>query len=175
MAVTGVEVDAAAAEEARSRLDLVLTGDAATAVDRLQGQSFDAIVLNDVLEHVVEPEALLRALRPLVGDGGVVVASIPNVREFFTLVDLVWRGRWEYGDEGILDRTHLRFFTRASLQGLFDAGGFTLQRVTGINRTGSKKFALFNALTLGRFSDMGFLQFACVARPAVPGQVSRSS
>jgi SAM-dependent methyltransferase len=143
----------------------VLTGDAASALARLEGQSFDVIVLNDVLEHVIDPESLLRALRPLVAEGGCVVASIPNVREFFTVKDLVVHGRWEYRDEGVLDRTHLRFFTRSSLPGLFERGGLELETVRGINRTGSSKFKLFNAVTLGRFDEMGYLQFACVARP----------
>lgn len=165
VSVTGVEIDPEAAEAAGARLDLVLTGDAAAALPRLQDQYFDAIVLNDVLEHVVDPEALLRQLRVHVAEGGCVVASIPNVREFFTVCDLVLRGRWDYVDEGILDRTHLRFFTRASLPGLFERGGYTLELVTGINRSGSAKFRLFNLLSLGRFSDMGYLQFACVARP----------
>jgi 2-polyprenyl-3-methyl-5-hydroxy-6-metoxy-1,4-benzoquinol methylase len=165
LSVTGVEMDPEAAESARARLDLVLTGDAVAALARMQDQKFDAIVLNDVLEHVMDPEALLRQLRPHVADGGCVVASIPNVREFFTVLDLVLRGRWDYVDEGILDRTHLRFFTRASLPGLFERGGFHLESVAGINRSGSTKFKLFNLLSLGRFSDMGYLQFACVARP----------
>ena len=163
--VTGVEIDPEAAESARSRLDLVLDGDAESALPHLLGQNFDAIVLNDVLEHVVDPEELLRKLRPLVADGGRVVASIPNVREFFTVKNLVLHGQWEYADEGILDRTHLRFFTRSSLAGLFERGGFAVERVEGINRTGSSKFKLFNLIALGRFSEMGFLQFACVARP----------
>jgi 2-polyprenyl-3-methyl-5-hydroxy-6-metoxy-1,4-benzoquinol methylase len=165
LTVTGVEIDPEAAESARSRLDLVLTGDAESALPRLQGQSFDAIVLNDVLEHVVDPEELLRQLSSLIARGGCVVASIPNVREFFTVKDLALRGRWEYADEGILDRTHLRFFTRSSIAGLFERGGFSVERVEGINQTGSSKFKLFNLITLGRFSEMGFLQFACVARP----------
>lgn len=161
--VTGVEIDPGAAEAARARLDLVLTGDAAAALPRLQDQVFDAIVLNDVLD----PEFLLRQLRAHVAEGGCVVASIPNVREFFTVLDLALRGRWDYVDEGILDRTHLRFFTRASLPGLFERGGFRLESVAGINRSGSAKFRLFNLLSLGRFSDMGYLQFACVARPVI--------
>jgi SAM-dependent methyltransferase len=167
--VTGVEIDPRAAEAARARLDRVLTGDALAALASLGDERFDTIVLNDVLEHVVDPEALLRDLAAHVAAGGCVVASIPNVREFFTVVDLALRGRWEYTDEGILDRTHLRFFTRASLDGLFGRGGFALERVVGINRTGSAKFKLFDLLTLGRFSEMGYLQWACVARPRDPG------
>jgi SAM-dependent methyltransferase len=165
LTVTGVEVDPDAAESARAHLDFVFTGDARSALPRLDGRKFDTIVLNDVLEHVVDPEDLLQQLRPLVAEGGRVVASIPNVREFFTVKDLVLDGRWEYSEEGILDRTHLRFFTRSSIPGLFARGGYAVEQIEGINRTGSSKFRLFNLVTLGRFADMGFLQYACVARP----------
>jgi len=165
LSVTGVELDPDAAEAARAHLDEVVTGDAASAVPRLSEQRFDVIALNDVLEHVVEPEALLRDLRGLLADDGCVVASIPNVRWFFNVWDLTLRGRWDYTDAGILDRTHVRFFTRASLPGLFERGGYRLETVEGINRTMSPRFLLFNLLSLGAFTDMGFLQFACVARP----------
>jgi 2-polyprenyl-3-methyl-5-hydroxy-6-metoxy-1,4-benzoquinol methylase len=162
----GVELDPEAAARARSALDHVVEGEATAVLSRLTGEHFDVVVLNDILEHLAAPEALLAGVRPLLGPGGRVVASIPNVRHFATVADLVFRGRWEYTDEGTLDRTHLRFFTRASLDGLFAAGGFRLERVAGINRTGSLRFRLFDLLTLRRFSDMGYLQFACVARPA---------
>lgn len=161
----GVELDTEAAALAAANLDRVLVGDAAAVLPELAGERFDCIVLNDVLEHVLEPEQLLALLRPLVATGGCVVASVPNIRHHSAVVDLVFRGKWEYTDEGILDRTHLRFFTRASLPGLFAGGGFALQGATGINRTGSAKFKLFNLLTFGRFADMGCLQYACVARP----------
>ncbi len=163
--VWGVEMDPAAAARAERVLDRVLVGDAAAVLPGLGAERFDCIVLNDVLEHVWEPEQLLGRLRPLLGTGGRVVASVPNIRHHSAVADLVFRGKWEYTDEGILDRTHVRFFTRASLPGLFAGGGLVLERVEGINRTGSRKFKLFDLLTLGRFADMGCLQFACVARP----------
>ena len=165
LVVWGVEAEPQAAARAREVLDRVVVGDALAVLPELSAERFDAIVLNDILEHLVAPEELLAGLRPLLGEGGCVVASIPNVRHFATVADLVFRGRWEYTDEGTLDRTHLRFFTRASLPGLFSAAGYALESVTPINRTGSLKFRLFDVLTLGRFADMGCLQFACVARP----------
>ena len=163
--VWGVEMDPAAAARASDVLDRVLVGDAAAVLPGLAAGRFDCVVLNDVLEHVMGPEALLAALRPLLAPGGRVVASLPNVRHWTVVADLVFRGRWEYTDEGILDRTHVRFFTRASLPGLFAAGGFALESVTGINRTGAAGFRLFDLLTFRRFADLGCLQFACVAAP----------
>ncbi len=90
---------------------------------------------------------------------------MPNVRYFFNVVDLVVHGRWDYVDEGILDRTHLRFFTRSSLRRLLETEGFDVQTMQGINPTRSLKFRLANLVTLGRAADLRWLQYAVVARP----------
>jgi hypothetical protein len=102
--------------------------------------------------------------------GGRLVASIPNVRYFFNVVDLAVHGRWDYTDEGILDRTHLRFFTRSSMTRLLEECGYDQVISAGINPTGSVKFRLVNLLTLGRWSDMKYLQFACLAGAGRPAE-----
>ena len=81
---------------------------------------------------------------------------------------LLGEWRWDYADEGILDRTHLRFFTRSSMVRLFEEAGYPVESTQGINPTGSLKFKVVNLLTLGRWADMRYLQFACVAR--FPGE-----
>jgi len=162
--VWGVEMDPAAAERACEVLDRVLVGDAGTVLGDLPTGGFDAIILNDILEHVVEPEKLLRDLRPLLRAGGHLVSSVPNVRHFPNVVNLVVHGSWEYTDEGILDRTHLRFFTRSSMIAMFQGCGFEVASLEGMNPTGSLKFKHLNLLTLGRWSDMRYLQFAIRAR-----------
>ena len=144
-------MDPRAAALAESRLDQVLCGDVFSVLSQLEGQRFDAVVMNDVLEHLADPQELLRALPALLSEGGCLVASIPNVRYFFNVMDLAWHGRWEYTDEGILDRTHLRFFTRSSICLLLEECGFRVETLRGINPTGSLKFKLSNAATLGRF------------------------
>ena len=164
--IWGLEMDPAAAARATERLDHVLAGPAELRLAELPQGRFDCIVFNDVLEHLAWPENLLRDLKPTLAPGGVLVASIPNVRYFFNVWDLAVRGDWDYHDEGIRDRTHLRFFTRSSMHGLFARAGYRLRRQTGINPTRSWRFRLVNLLTLGRWSDMRYLQFACVADPA---------
>jgi 2-polyprenyl-3-methyl-5-hydroxy-6-metoxy-1,4-benzoquinol methylase len=160
--IWGVEVNAEAAARAAEVVDEVRVGNALEIVPSLPPGHFDCIVLNDVLEHLPDPALLLAGLRPLLSPTGVLVASVPNVRFFWNVWDLALKGRWDYSDEGICDRTHLRFFTRSSLAGLFADSGYAVERMVGINPTGSSKFALFDLLTLGRFSDMRYLQFAVV-------------
>lgn len=164
--VWGVEMSAEAAARAGKVLDRVLTGEISEQLPNLPAGYFDCIVLNDILEHLVHPENILKVLGALLKPGGHLVASIPNVRYFFNVLDLVWHGRWEYTDEGILDRTHLRFFTRSSIIRMLQDCGFSVVKIQGINPTGSIKFKLANLGSFGRYSDMRYLQFAVVARPA---------
>jgi len=163
--IWGVEMCPEAARLAAEVMDEILVGDFSAVLPELPLGRFDCIVLNDILEHVVHPDEILRRIKPLLAPGGRVVASIPNVRHFFNVLELVVHGRWDYTDEGILDRTHLRFFTRSSMKTMFQESGYLVDTMVGINATGSLKFKLMNLLTFGRWSDMKYLQFAVVAVP----------
>lgn len=163
--VVGVEVFPEAAAQARERLDRVLVADVERGTLDLPESSFDLLVCNDVLEHLVEPWQTLQRVARLVRPGGWVLASIPNVRFHKVLRRLIWPGVWRYEDSGVLDRTHLRFFTRESACELVRDAGFAIERVEGLSRS---KFPvwlrLVNLLTGKRLSDMEFLQFAILAR-----------
>jgi len=119
--VTALERDPAQAAKARGRCHEVIVADLDGAAPRLQGV-FDAIVYGDVVEHLSDPLPVVVALdRSLAGDGRVIV-SVPNVAHVWVRLSLAL-GRWNYADRGILDRTHLRFFTKRSfLAFLRDAG-----------------------------------------------------
>ena len=132
--VAGIEVHAPAAALARGRLTAVYGYD----LDRLpelpypEGY-FDVITLADVLEHLREPAAALRHLRRWLSDDGRIVCSLPNVRHESVLLPLLVHGRWDYADAGILDRTHLRFFTLESMLRLLGEAGFELDgQVEGV-------------------------------------------
>ena len=156
--LTGVEPDPEAAERARTHYDLVVDGYFPDALP--EEASFDCIVFNDVLEHLVEPWSVLaRSVRHL-APGGTIVASIPNVRFIVVVRNLALRGLWNYTDWGVLDRTHLRFFTRASIEGLFAGAGFRIESLTPINPIRVRGAGLL----VGRFRDMRYPQFAVVAR-----------
>lgn len=162
--VWGIELDARAAKVAASRLDRVFDGDALARLADVPDGAFDVVVTNDVLEHLVDPYAALRALRAKLAPGGCLVASIPNVRFLPHLVHVVAQKDWRYEDEGIRDRTHLRFFTARSIRRAFDEAGYRIERMQGINPMAGWKFPVFNVATLGTMRDTRWQQFAVVAR-----------
>lgn len=125
--VSGVEGDPEAAEQARPHLEQLIVGDLATLdLDaELDGARFDVVVLGDVLEHLVDPQSLLRRCTQLLAPGGSVVISMPHVGHGSVRLALL-QGRWEYRDRGLLDRTHLRFVTRRSLLDMVHESGLTV-------------------------------------------------
>jgi hypothetical protein len=127
--VTAIEIDPDAAAQAEQFCERVIVGDVETLdLEReLGGETFDAILFADVLEHLRDPAAVLGRIRPFVAEGGTVVASIPNVAHGSVRLALLG-GEFRYRPLGILDDTHLRFFTRATIEDLFEANGFSVLR-----------------------------------------------
>jgi SAM-dependent methyltransferase len=126
--ITGMELVPEMAERARDWLDRVVTADVETDGFPFPPASFDALIFADVLEHLVDPWRVLRESVEVLANGGVVVASIPNVQNVDVLRRLL-RGRWDYRARGILDFGHLRFFTLHSIRALFAQAGLTLESV----------------------------------------------
>ena len=122
--VSGVEFDAEAAEEARPHLERLVIGDLETMdlAEAFGEDRFDVIVFGDVLEHLRDPLPVLRGARALLADRGSVVASIPNIAHGSVRLALL-AGRFDYQDLGLLDSTHVRFFTRSSVEDLFREAG----------------------------------------------------
>lgn len=129
--VVGVEYEPEIANEAKDLLDEVIVGDIEEKIGTLPSDYFDCIVLADVLEHLRFPETVLQKLNRALKDTGIIVASIPNVRHW-SVVRALLEGDWNYEDAGILDRTHLRFFTRKSVLKIFADSGYA---VTGLTHT----------------------------------------
>jgi 2-polyprenyl-3-methyl-5-hydroxy-6-metoxy-1,4-benzoquinol methylase len=128
--VTGIEQDPAAARLARQRLDEVIEADITRdeALDHLGDRRFDLILFGDVLEHVSDPRATLARFARLLTDGGHVIVSLPNVAAWPVRLGLL-RGDFRYEASGILDRTHLRFFTRETACELLAEAGLEVLRV----------------------------------------------
>lgn len=170
--VWGVEPTRSAAAMAKIKLDRVIEGMFGPQT-ALPAGHFDCILFNDVLEHMLAPELALRHARSLLAPGGIIVASIPNIRSFPAVWQLIFHGQWEYRDCGVLDKTHLRFFTKSSIVKMFKDERFALDTVCGINAfmgiPNVRKrlwlsYKLANALFLGKFDDMKFQQFVIIAR-----------
>jgi 2-polyprenyl-3-methyl-5-hydroxy-6-metoxy-1,4-benzoquinol methylase len=160
----GVELMEDAAQEARQRLDEVLTTNIESDELPFHQHSFDGLVCNDVLEHLVDPWRTLQRLTTLVRPGGFIVVSLPNVRFSEVVKDLVFRNRWEYQERGVLDRTHLRFFTEESVRGLLEQAGGRVERIEGINPIRyAWRLQLLNLALLGSLSSMRFPQIAARA------------
>ena len=125
--VVGIEIDPGAAALAEEHADRVIVGDA-EKIDyaaELAGEEFDVVLFADVLEHLKEPVDVLRRVRPFVSENGVVIASIPNIAHASVRLALLG-GEFRYREWGLLDDTHLRFFTRASIQDLFEESGYVI-------------------------------------------------
>lgn len=155
----GVEINPYVAEQAKKNVDTVICGKVEDMISQLPFGYFDCITLNDVLEHLVNPNEVLELLIPKLKADGIIVASIPNVRYIDNLYAVVVKKDWEYKEEGILDSTHLRFFTKKSMVRLFMNCGMKVKLQKGINPTTSKRFKVLNILTLGFFRDAQYLQF----------------
>ena len=123
----GVELMHDAAQEARARLDGVLCANIEHDVSRVRelSEHFDALVLDDVLAHFQDPWRVLTELRSFMTPDGMCVACIPNVGHWRMVAELL-QGKWRYADQGLLDKTHLRFFTLDTAVELFEKAGWTV-------------------------------------------------
>lgn len=156
--VIGVEIFEPAALKAKERLDKIIVGDIQVISLPYPDRYFDYIIFGDVLEHLSDPWGTLRKLKRYLSSSGFVIASIPNITYWEILKDMIFLDKWEYVDAGILDRTHLRFFTRKSLIDLFQGSGLEIKELIHhipsrfINKIG-------NLVTLGglkRFFTAGY-------------------
>lgn len=125
--VTGLEINPQAAERASSVLDRAIAGniESPEIMQRIE-EKFDAVLFLDVLEHCQYPEEILARVRHLLQPDGFVLSSIPNIAYWKIRRDLL-RGKFDYQPTGILDETHLRFFTIATVRELFAAADYKIE------------------------------------------------
>ncbi len=129
--VTGIEPDPDAASAARAVLDEVHCGDVDSFFDAHRLRRFDAILLGDVLEHLVDPLETLRRCVTHLSAGGMVAISLPCVAHG-SIRAMLLDGRWDYGDYGLLDRTHLRFFSRQGMAELVSGAGLGIEQLFAV-------------------------------------------
>lgn len=159
----GIEFMDAQAQVAAQKLDTVFSGPCENFIDELPDNYFDAIYFNDVLEHLVDPYMVLGKIKKKLAPNGVVISSIPNVRYHNTFVKVIFNKDWKYEDYGVMDRTHLRFFTGKSIKAMYEDLGYTVQTHEGLNKSRSLKPYLYNIPLLFSHLDIRYPQYATVA------------
>ncbi len=151
--VAGIEVDPEAAEGAKGNCDVVINGDIERlAESTFAAESFDVIVYADILEHLRHPEVVLGLQRRWLSRNGFVVVSLPNVA-FIGIRLRLLLGQFDYADVGILDRTHLRFYTLKTARALLSDGGYLIRKIEPVGWLG----CLWPFRVFPSFSASGFV------------------
>jgi SAM-dependent methyltransferase len=167
----GVEPVASIAELARDNLTKVLVGNYQDVESKIPDNYFDLVICNDVIEHMPDHDEFLQSIKDKLSKGGCLVASIPNVRYIGNLREMLIAKDWEYKSYGILDRTHLRFFTEKSLRRALINNAYSIEEFIGINCYRARSplervICLLAVLLFGR--DIKYLQFCIRITDAQP-------
>lgn len=156
--IVGAEyVPQIAAVAKKSGVTRVYPGDFATAAAKIRKSEkpFDAIIMGDVLEHMVDPWSALDLAKQLLAPGGQVVASIPNIRYWRVMYNVFLRGDFRYAEDGIMDKTHLRFFCRKNIVEMFEKH-FQIEQISA---TTPKSGRILKVVSFGLLSEFGTLQY----------------
>ena len=151
-AYVGIDINARAADKARGVLSEVHVGDIESMELSWPAASFDAVILSEVLEHLIEPCAVVDRLAALMRPGAVILASSPNVTHYHVIASLL-RGRFELADQGTFDRTHMRWFTPESYARMFTQAGLRVETVKPLTPFAART-RLLSRLTRGRLDHL---------------------
>jgi 2-polyprenyl-3-methyl-5-hydroxy-6-metoxy-1,4-benzoquinol methylase len=130
----------------------------------LDPESFDVVICGDVLEHLNDPWSVIKTVHQLLRRNGVLIASVPNVREVRTLYNIIVRGDFAYTDIGVLDRTHLRFFCRRNILALLTGAGGQVERISSDLNFKTNLRSRPNRLTFGLFQEFLATQYLVMVR-----------
>ena len=156
----GIELFEDAAAAAKAVIDEVLIGDVESLDLAPFAGQFDALIASEVLEHLVNPWDTVSRLVNCLKPGGAVYASSPNVAHWHVLKGLLM-GRFDYREAGVMDRTHLRWFTPETYRAMFEAAGTQVTSVGPVRPLGGKA-RLVNAISGGRLSHLLMTQIMIV-------------
>jgi len=133
-----------------------------------ENKKFDVILLADVLEHLIDPYTILNKLKKHLNKNGIIVASIPNIREWNTMKTIFFKGDFKYTDSGILDKTHLRFFTKKNMINLFENNDFEIVKILGSNSQSiikyRRQFRFIKLFFFLLFEEFKNIQYFIVAK-----------
>ena len=158
--VVGVELNKQMAKLAAKRMDLVINSSVESYEFPFLAQEFDLLILADVLEHLIDPWKILKNLCHYLKIGGTVLISIPNIQHWRNIRNLV-SGNWDYQDAGMLDRTHLRFFTKKSIVELVEKADLNIDQFKCI---AGPETLILDKLTFGIFSGLFSYHYFVLAK-----------
>jgi 2-polyprenyl-3-methyl-5-hydroxy-6-metoxy-1,4-benzoquinol methylase len=124
---TGMELCAMPASLARTQVDHVIEGNIELTIKDVLHESCDLVLCLDVLEHLVDPWTVVQELYAILRPGGSIIISLPNVRNYRVVLPLLFNGTWRYQKDGIMDHTHLRFFSREGAEKILTQNGFIIK------------------------------------------------
>lgn len=166
--VHGIEPFKDAFLKAQDKLNFVFNSRVEDVISKLEDNYYDIIFFNDVLEHLIDPEQVLKEFKSKLTHDGIIITSVPNVRNLGNLYNLIIKRDWEYVESGILDSTHLRFFTLKSFERTVRNAGYNVIFIGGNeeNKISFKglKFIL-NLFFISFFKDTRYLQILSVISP----------
>jgi O-antigen biosynthesis protein len=160
--VIGIEFFEPAAKVAKGKLDAVILGDIEKIELDFPTGYFDCIICADILEHLIDPWYVINKLKEHLTKDGVMILSLPNLRHIVPILKII-TNRFEYEESGILDRTHLRFFTLYTIREMLSKAGFKIDKLDS-KKSISLKFKLLNLFSFGFLRPFSIYQYIIVAK-----------
>ena len=142
--------------------DTVLELNVEGSLDQLPNQYFDLVIFNDVLEHLEDPWNVLKRIKSCLAENGEIIISVPNFL-FIHTFKRVLLGDFRYEDFGVMDKTHLRFYTKKSLIRMLNECGYRVEYIEGINGFYTWKYKVLSVCTFGLIKNWLHQQWACRA------------
>ncbi|HEY0182228.1 MAG TPA: class I SAM-dependent methyltransferase [Rhodopila sp.] len=177
----GIELVPEMASQAAAVFEQIMVGGVETLILEVPPRSFDLILALDILEHLVDPWEVVRSCMHALKPGGALIASIPNVGHYSVAFPLIFRGDWRYQDEGLLDRTHLRFFVARTAIELMTSSGCVLEHIEKVRappsllsripaRFGGTHLRWYATRLMNWLPDWTLFDYRYIIRVRAPGQ-----
>ena len=166
--VTGIDLmDIPGSNQQNNLIDKLIVGNLENEnILNLPSNNYDLVICGDILEHLINPWETLKKVHSLVKENGIIISSVPNIREFQALIKIFFKGDFKYNEQGgILDKTHLRFFCKKNLEDLFSDAGFRIEQIAPAflySREKSERRVL-NKITFGLFEGLLAFQYIIIA------------
>lgn len=146
------------------KIDNFIIGNIEEAELHYNEKFFDVIICADVLEHLVNPYVVVESIKKYLKDDGVLIASIPNIRELSAMKDIFLKGDFNYADSGILDKTHLRFFCKKNIIDLFESKGYKIDIFPNFAYVSKSKRRLLDKITFHLLEEFMTVQYYIIAK-----------